>query len=675
MRTGAHQRLPRAPESAERTPPSSPSQIPTRWASTRAARHDIAAIPIAGVTQRRASINDDNPQERGACATGGPALRSPGSPIQLAALPPPARLPASRFPAVVQRYRTNVASEEAVGTGQQLYSQSPKPELHPADSAVLPPTPTKIAYAEQQTRSGSAYFNVADDVSMAVHATTDEPKEFFAKNAVFNASNKALAETGTTLRLKKAGGQIQFGAITLPKIMPDRTDNQDNSQFIDLWAHICIDIANYIMGNSGSRTGDIVLQSGTHKASATITSDDMISHGINRLAGHLSDTAPQPEDTQTALNTALSKITPAKLEPPPGKSYGRASAKGGLSDKARKLGVNEFARPEVGEGFATYTVFSQDKKATDYTTRRSGRPGKEGWGYHHAAVVARSLDGKDWMTLENYNRTPQIREKANQYLVQKYTGVARRKQKELRLAGKTAAEIKQETYIYLTQKHAAASLDYQKLLQNSAIPGDAMWFFHMYGSKLGQTFHEQQAASGAYVNPLTVRTRKNVVGLHRNKLDANEQRILTSIAAARINWSPARAALDTLDAATTQAFTAMRAILDGLKDQRTDAQLTLGLQQVGALYAAWLTNSFVPRMADALHAIKRGTLGARPTTLVGLKAQADSPETQSTVYGIASGVGDWLNDKNYFSSNASSDRTTSLTNLRAAIQNVPGKAV
>jgi hypothetical protein len=389
----------------------------------------------------------------------------------------------------------------------------------------------------------------------------------------------------------------------------------------------------------------------------------------------LSDPAPQPGNAQARLDTAVSTITPAKLEPPPGRGYGRASARGGLAGNAQRLGVNEFARPEVGEGFATYSVFSQDKRATDYTTKRGGRERNEVWGYHHAAVVARSLDGKDWMTLENYNRKPQIREKAEEYLVQKYGRVARKKQTELRLAGKTPEQIKEGVYEYLTQDHEGASRDYQKLMKDSDIPGNAMWFFRMYGSKPGQTFHEQQTASGTYVNPLTVRIRKNVVGQHLQKLDTSELRIVNSIDAARINWSPARASLNTLDAATRQAFTAMRGILNGLKDQRTDNQLALALQQVDALYQTWLTNSFVPRMADALHAIKRGTLGALPTTLVGLKAQAAAPETQNAFYGMASGVGDWLNDRNYFSGNASSDRVTSLANIRTAIQNVPGKAV
>lgn len=761
MRSAIHKRLTREPDSP-RAPAPSRSPVQMRSAAAPSARHDIADIPIADVTQRHAAnrtglpdalkagietlsdmsmdavrvhygspeparigalahargtdihlgpgqerhlpheawhvvqqaqgrvrptmqlrqgaiINDESSLEQEAEAMGGRALRSGGSPVP--APPSSPGLPRPRSPAVLQGYWSGF-SEEAVGTGEQLRTQSPAPEIQPADRTTLPPTPDRIAYARQQTASGSARFRVADDISMAVQATRDEPKEFFAKNQVFNASNATLEAAGSPLRLKKAGGQVRFGATTLAKIMPKPAQGPDDAEFADLWSHICIELTNYIMGNQGSQTEDVVLQSeGAEEASATITAGGLGSPGIDRLAEHLSDAAPQPDDAQATIKAALGTIKPEKLDDRPGRAYGLASAGGGLSGKAARLGVNEFASPEVGEGFATFSIFAQGKTkdgkaAVDYTTGRPrSREGQDIWGYHHAAVAARSLDGKDWMTLENYNRSPQINDKVYQYLEEKYSRVARKKRNELRLAGKTNAEITQELQYFLSAQHAGARNDYQKIFRDSNITGAALWFFRMYGSKPGQSFHEQQAASGAYVNPLTVRVRKNVVGQHLTKLQANERLIVNSIAAARIRWSPARAALNTLDTATTQAFGAMQLVLDGLKDQRDDSQLTLGLQQVNALYTAWLNNDFVPRMADALHAIKRGTLGAKPTTLPALKAQAGSPETQGKLYGIGSGIGDYLNDWNYFSSNASADRITSLTNLRAAIDNVPNKAV
>ena len=617
--------------------------------------------------KRGDALNDDSALEREADAMGGLALRTTRAPVQPTALPPAMNAPRPRSSPVVQAYRIEKSSKR----DEQLRSQSPTPEIQPANNVVLPHTPTKIAYPRQQTASGDADFRVANDVSMAVQDTVNEPKEFFAKNAVFENSNTMLEEAGSPLRLKKAGGDVRFGATTLPKIRPENAEAPDNAEFASLWSDICIEIANRIMGNDGAWTEDVVLQSGKLQSSATITADQAISPGIDRLAKYLSDQG----SSSISFNAGLNAIKPDDLKERPGQAYGLATARG-LRSKSKKLGVNAFASPEVGEGFATFSVFSKenDNTAADYTTGER-REGQDTWGYHHAAVVARSLDGKDWMTLENYNRTPQIKDEGYQYLLEKYTEDATRKREELAGQRKTETQIAQDLRYYLMAEYETAFLDYQTVLQESDFDGPALWFFRMYGSEAGQSFHEQQAASGGYVNPLTVRIRKNVVGRHLEKLAANERRVLASIATGRISWAPARAALDTLHTDTTQAFTAMRSTLDGLKDRRTDDQLTTAVQQVDATYTTWLTNSFVPQMATALHATKRGTLGPRPTTLDGLKAQAGSPETQTAFYGAASGVGDWLNDRSPLRSNASADRLTSLTNLRAAIDNVPRKAV
>ncbi len=60
------------------------------------------------------------------------------------------------------------------------------------------------------------------------------------------------------------------------------------------------------------------------------------------------------------------------------------------SERSGRLGVNEHARPDVGE---SYGVMS--------TRERSERDGQK-WSFHFAAVIARDED--DSVTLENYNR-------------------------------------------------------------------------------------------------------------------------------------------------------------------------------------------------------------------------------------------------------------------------------
>ena len=116
----------------------------------------------------------------------------------------------------------------------------------------------------------------------------------------------------------------------------------------------------------------------------------------------------------------------------------------------------------------------------------------------------------------------------------------------------------------------------------------------------------------------------------------------------------------------------MRDELTRLKDARTGDQRTAGLQQVNDDYTTWLDNTFVPRMAAALRAIKRGTVGATDT-LEDLKAEVDSPETLGLLSRLGYGIYDFFND--FFSSNNSRARLTSLANLRTAINDVPEKVV
>ena len=590
-----------------------------------------------------------------------PAPRHDITGVRIDAAPPPALRPSSS--AVLQLYRSQQVSADAVGAGTPLTFQSPAPEILAG--------PTRLAYRQTPTVSGSEFFRVAEDTTMAVPETTDEPKDFFATNAVLAASNAALARVGTALRLKKGGGQVRFDAITLPKIVPDRPDIPQQQGFASLWSDVCIDITNHITGNQGRSTEDVVLQSDdAGEASATIAVDGRGSAGTDRLAAHLSDPAPQPADPQQTIDAALGTIRRGNLQGPVGAAFGLASARGGLDGKAQRLGVNAFAQPEVGEGFATFSVFSSDEKASDYTTgRRRQRPNV--WGYHHAAVVARSADHQDWVTLENYNRSPELNDRVYGILKEKYSRVAKRKWGEFKRAGRTGEQAAAEVRDYLVQEHEQASADYQRMFQDSAVSGSQLWFFRMYGSRRGQSFHEQQADSGAYVNPLTVRIRRNVVGQQLSKLNATERGVLGSIAAAQINWAPARRALDALHRQTTNAFATMKGRLNAIGERRTEAQSDAAIGQVEADYTAWLANAFTPRMDAALRAIKRGGLGGPAVTLADLQRQAAALEAP----GYFAGAGDWLTDMNYFGTNASADRLTSLANLRAAIRDVPRRTL
>ncbi|HEX3424888.1 MAG TPA: hypothetical protein VHT30_02070 [Acidimicrobiales bacterium] len=112
---------------------------------------------------------------------------------------------------------------------------------------------------------------------------------------------------------------------------------------------------------------------------------------------------------------------------------------------AIELGINRHALPEVGQAFGSINMRAKDKR--DWTTGRQRTEDEGGtWGSHYGGVVAKS--GGDMVTLENYARN---RENAG--------------------------------------------------IDNAT---SAMYYFQMYGTEKGQTWHEVWGSSDRrVVNPLT----------------------------------------------------------------------------------------------------------------------------------------------------------------------------
>ncbi|HMA34569.1 MAG TPA: OmpA family protein, partial [Chloroflexia bacterium] len=135
------------------------------------------------------------------------------------------------------------------------------------------------------------------------------------------------------------------------------------------------------------------------------------------------------------------------------------------------------------------------------------------WGYHYAAVTAASLDGADQITLENYKRSgdvgPALADLERQ-LRERFTG---------ELAGAIATieanfrgdsdagrKARMGAILHFLQNGRQAAAAEAKALGDTLMSESLgqMWFFHMIGSQAGQSFHEQAAASGYFMNPLTV---------------------------------------------------------------------------------------------------------------------------------------------------------------------------
>jgi hypothetical protein len=111
-------------------------------------------------------------------------------------------------------------------------------------------------------------------------------------------------------------------------------------------------------------------------------------------------------------------------------------------------GINKHAVAAVGDVYQTshmatsQTLVREEKALYDFA---SGQTVQTKWGWHFATVVA--VSGGDCVTLENYARGDQDQRGANP---------------------------------------------------------DPRWYFQMYGSRQGQSFHEETTSFGTYANPITV---------------------------------------------------------------------------------------------------------------------------------------------------------------------------
>ena len=524
----------------------------------------------------------------------------------------------------------------------------------------------ELHYPERDIAASAGRYRVSGDGTMAVDNTTGEPRNFFARNAVLNASNTALAATGSAVRLRKVGGQVVFPVQnTLPAIGPipaDMTGRDPNVEFQSLWTDICINFANHLIGGGGGSNESVVLENAQtgERSGFAMSPNGQGAPEINRLA----ETVTNPTatvDPQTRLDETRTHVTTGTTKPRVGRDYGRATQRGQTGGQEQMLGLNRHAHPEVGEGFATFTIASDSDKSLDYSRSKKAQERAGTWGYHHAAVVARSTDGKDWVTLENYRRTEQYQEALIPKVQARFRKVANKQLREIQ-KDKTLSKIqvREKLIEFLTQTHQGASTYYNSLLVQQKTPIAKLWFFRMYGSGHGQSFHEQQAASGGYLNPLTVRVRHDPSTKPLGTLKHVRGKMGALIAG--VSWAGAKTALTGLAVDVSNMMTAINAPGPG----RTSVQARNAVAQVRLNYANWLTTRLVPQMVIALNATRRNLPVVTATTIDQLKQQANVDEPapgKMARFGNLLSRGD-LQDAN---------RKAALAKLKSAISVTPAE--
>lgn len=461
----------------------------------------------------KVSINDEQSLEREADIMGAKALKSgssvsgnTSSSIQKKVNPN----------TIVQRYKKKDANSYVLGGASNkthfFSTQSEDPILEKKKKKDY-----KIKHDIKRTNTKQGLL-VSDDDTLAINKTTAHAKEFYAVDAIFNNANKKLKSVKSDVRLQKSGGlNLTTNAKKLWKIIPVSIKANalgKQKEFANLISHICIEMASGVMGNKSSYAHEAVFKN-KDKPQETETvlniksANDSGDPKVSRIATALTD-SPKKLDPKKIRTKALEE----SQEELPGKRYGVQAGNKQLDKKAKKLGVNQYAKPDIGEGYATFSVSASKDKQIDYVqTGKEREILKSIWGYHFATVIAKSLNGKDTITLENYNRSDDIYQQLSKIVDQLIQGNKKKFADILNEVqtkkGDSSPEIQTKLITALSvarnKSKAEAQNDFLDIL--GTYDSTNSWFFMMQGSGKGQSFHEQQAASDAFVNPLTLRVR------------------------------------------------------------------------------------------------------------------------------------------------------------------------
>ncbi len=423
---------------------------------------------------------------------------------------------------VLQRYRDS--EDFAVGHAEpeMFVTQPVKPEIVRKDAAPADQLPYAFSYPRTVVPTAGLELRVADDGSMAIQKTSAEAKEFYTRRAIVEDSNDALDALGSSFLLDLTAASIQVGGETLRKVRPvNRLATQAAERHANMIENICIKISGHVIGTHGSYGREAVLGSTAEgHAMSAISPNSTSEPRMARLAHYL---VHRDDVTPAHAEHALSSEEPIDEEAA-GMAYGVALGKGELDEKSRALGINRYARPEVGQGLGTFGNPGAAPNLDYAALLEDGSPTDRGdtWGYHFAGVVARAPAADDFVTLENYNRGPDMEHKLRDLHVE----ILRNYASELWSWWNKLSVSEQDDESGVREKFTRLAGEITRRdgvheyfrLQREAKP-DEKWFFAMYGSRVGQSFHEKQAASGEFVNPLTVTVRKGDLWVNRLRDD------------------------------------------------------------------------------------------------------------------------------------------------------------
>ncbi|MDQ0585527.1 hypothetical protein [Streptomyces rishiriensis] len=421
---------------------------------------------------------------------------------------------------VVQRITTlpggsYPADREEGDKGPHFMEQEQEARVVTGSGATLGPrgVPERIRYPARQVKPAEAGLRVANDGTLAV-LDTDEPKEFYAVQQVVDNANASLDAAGSIVRLALQGRSITVGGRRLSRVQPvlaQQTQQPTGEEFVSLVRSTCITVACKLMGSSRDKTSRVVLGAGTGEFDITPGSDS--DPRISSLAGQIASSPDGGLDVPGAVDAAGARDRAA---PDNGRVYGEAVRNGGRDGTAARLGVNQHASPHVGEGFAIFSMAAEDER--DHSVQPPAARGDNVWGYHFAAVVASSLDGSCRVTLENYARNDFdriAREELYDTLYQRakkaggwFSTISALSETDDQQTFKKKFDDVMRRLCTDPDIKDVQGLPRRRLQEDFEDHTGRAWFFRVYGGGPGESFHEQQSASGYFNNPLTVRVAR-----------------------------------------------------------------------------------------------------------------------------------------------------------------------
>lgn len=492
--------------------------------------------------------------------------------------------------APAQFYR--IASPSAVSDKLRLDSQS----IHKDDNYSYAYENKRVEYDQQEggfsgvaveamtgkarpyKLEGMPSLKISENDQLAIHANGDQPREFFATNAKFAESNQKLEQTQSAVRLGKSGGDLKLTdeGEALHRLIPLKAgEDAENLQPLEsLMSSYCNKVLQELIGSS-HRVAVLSLKRGINLREEVevpmrvpdsdplwlrdyVSKEEDKREPSGNLGGHYKDFFLEEEQTkQKAVDdyALLDEIT--------------------LDERTQDTGTNVYAKPEVGEGYMTSSVFDNNyisssmkgipsddyeevlaelngyDERLDIAHQQMSTEAKTllpSWSYHFASVMA--TDGDDNVTLENYNRPVEreniIRdifhelfkefEDFRNFVKENLTEIAFGKnhyESMISRANKEIPEAEDLIRINLKEKLDKAAQTVERTLRSDGEKMRQMFFFHMYGPG-EQSIHNTFKPFG--FNPQTVRVRRSFDLMKSELYSDLQQGILATIEILNKPW-------------------------------------------------------------------------------------------------------------------------------------------